>query len=246
MATFASLLFAKQAIAVSEYAARILTFGMGALFRRKLKVVYHGTSVPHRVRGNNRSSGKSLLAVSDIYVQKNYHSLVRAFAKLHEHDPELTLAIAGREVDRHYAGSLKELAETLGVGDAVQFMGHLDSDALADLYQKCNVFVFPSTIETFGNPLLEAMSVGAPIACSDSAAMPEVIGAAGLKFDPYNIEDIADKIGKLLNNPELREELGKKAARRAELFSLAKTAEATASVLRNAGKSESTRLREVR
>ncbi|MEE2998020.1 MAG: glycosyltransferase family 1 protein [Pseudomonadota bacterium] len=245
VATFASLVFARRAIAVSGYAARILTFGMGRLFRRKLDVVYHGASKPLRVRDNNRSPGKSLLAVSDIYVQKNYHSLIRAFARLHEHDPDLTLAIAGREIDTHYAGSVKELAQRLDVGDAVQFMGHLDSDAVADLYQKCNVFVFPSTIETFGNPLLEAMSVGVPIACSNSAAMPEVIGDAGLTFDPYDIGDIACKIEELLNNPELREDLGKKAVRRAEQFSLSKTAEFTAIVLRNAAKPERTRLREV-
>ena len=192
------------------------------------------------------SSGKSLLAVSDIYVQKNYHSLIRAFATLYERDPELTLKIAGREIDSYYAGTVKKLAESLHVADAVQFLGHLDFNSLGELYQQCDVFVFPSTIETFGNPLLEAMSVGVPIACSNSAAMPEVIGDAGLKFDPYNVQDIANQIEKLLNNPDLREELGKRAAQRAELFSLAKTAEATASVIRNACPRKRGWLREVR
>ena len=234
-ATLISLLFARRAIAVSEYAARVLTFGLRRLFNRKLNVVYHGTTKPLRERESNRSPGSALLAVSDIYVQKNYHSLIEAFGKLHQRYPELTLTIAGREIDSSYSDQVRRLAASLGVDDAVHFVGHLDTEALRNLYQECHIFVFPSTIETFGNPLLEAMSIGAPIACSDTAAMPEVIGDAGLTFDPYDISDIVYTIERLVKNPSLREELGKKASYRAKSFSLDTTAKFTIDVLRNAG-----------
>ena len=237
VATFVSLLFARRAIAVSEYAARILTFGLQGLFRRKLTVVYHGTSTPARPRENNTEPGTSLLAVSDIYVQKNYHSLIEAFAEVRKRHPDLTLTIVGREIDAVYADSVRRRVDELNIGDAVQFLGHVKPADLNALYRNCHVFVFPSTVETFGNPLLEAMSFGAPIACSNSAAMPEVIGDAGLTFDPRDIDDIACKIEMLLSDPSLRADLGKRASQRAEAFSLSQTAERTAAVLRSAAAS---------
>ena len=235
VATFISLVMSRRAIAVSEYAARILTFGLPGVFRRKLNVVYHGTATPARLRAGNTEPGKTLLAVSDIYVQKNYHSLIAAFAEVHRKRPELKLTIVGREIDSVYASSIRNMVEDLDLTGAVNFLGYVEPAQLNDLYVSCHVFVFPSTIETFGNPLLEAMSVGAPIACSNSAAMPEVIGDAGLTFDPRDTRDIVHKIEMLLADPDLRTQLGERASRRAKEFSLSHTAESTASVLRSAG-----------
>ena len=62
----------------------------------------------------------------------------------------------------------------------VEFLGGVSSSELVGLYQQCIVFVFPSTVETFGNPLVEAMASGAPIASSQTAAMPEVVGDAAV------------------------------------------------------------------
>tara|TARA_B100000676_G_scaffold286305_1_gene315763 strand:- start:2325 stop:3497 length:1173 start_codon:yes stop_codon:yes gene_type:complete len=233
-ATFVSLLLAKRAIAVSEYAARILTFGLRRLFRRKLNVVYHGTSTPPRFRANNAEPGVKLLAVSDIYVQKNYHSLIKAFAEVLKKRPDLTLTIVGREIDSYYADSIRSIVVERNLVDAVRFLGYVGPSELNTLYKSCHIFVFPSTVETFGNPLLEAMSFGVPIACSNTAAMPEVIGDAGLTFDPRDTEDIARKIEMLLSDQALRASLGEKAARRALDFSLEHTAKRTAQVLRSA------------
>lgn len=234
VATLLSLLMAKRAIAVSNYAAHILTFGFRRLFSRKLDVVYHGTQMPAMIRSNNADQGHSILAVSDIYVQKNYHSLIRAFALVRRKNPNLSLFIVGREIDKHYSREIRGMATSLEIHDAVKFLGHLDPVALNQLYEKCHLFVFPSTVETFGNPLLEAMSFGAPIACSNAAAMPEVIGDAGVLFDPNDEEDIAEKIMQLLGDPFLRVDLGKKASSRARGFSLSRTAIATAGVLQKA------------
>ena len=102
VATFVSLLLAKRAIAVSNYAARILTFGLRGVFHRKLDVIYHGTSMPPCTRRNNTSDRKTILAVSDIYIQKNYHTLIQAFGLVHKENPELKLVIVGREIDEFY------------------------------------------------------------------------------------------------------------------------------------------------
>ena len=100
--------------------------------------------------------------------------------------------------------------------------------------EKCDIFVFPSVVETFGNPLLEAMSAGAPIACSKTAAMPEVIDDAGLLFDPNDADDIAAKIERLLMDADLRRMLGEKALLRSQQFTWERTAHQTAHVLRDA------------
>lgn len=233
-ATLASLLTARRAIAVSNYAARVLTFGFGKLMRKKVRVVYHGTDTARNPRAEDAVTDNILLAVSDIYIQKNYHTLLRAFATVRKRHPDLVLTIVGREIDAHYAASIRDLARRLGLEEAVRFSGHLETAELAALYRRCRAFVFPSTVETFGNPLLEAMAAGAPIATSNSAAMPEVIGDCGLMFDPDDSDVMAARIEELLADPVLCRALGAKAALRAQSFTWDKTARQTLEVLREA------------
>lgn len=233
-ATLVSLLTARRAIAVSDYAAGLLTFGLKGVRRKKVSVVYHGTATVVTSREDNDVQGTNLLAVSDIYIQKNYHTLLRAMAILRQSRSDLTLTIVGREIDSHYAKSLRNLVRDLGLEDSVQFIGHVETSELDALYRGCQLFVFPSSVETFGNPLLEAMAHGAPIATSNAAAMPEVIGDAALMFDPDNAKEIAARIATLLVEPKLRVELGKKAAHRARSFTWEETARRTLVVLRDA------------
>jgi len=233
-ATFVSLLSAKRAIAVSNYAKKLLNFGLPAYLGKKTGVVYHGTHRIGQGRTYKPKSGTNLLAVSDIYIQKNYHTLLHAVAILIKERPELQLDIVGREIDSTYAESLRTLTRELGLEENVRFRGHVETGELMDLYQGCGVFVFPSTVETFGNPLLEAMAVGAPIACSNKAAMPEVLGDTGLFFNPNDKNDMAGTIEKLLSDDPLRRKLGEKARQRAGSFTWKNTAQQTYSVLKEA------------
>ena len=233
-ATVASLVMSQRAIAVSNYAAHLLTFGLRGVLCKKVSIVYHGTQPPPTPPTDASRTGNMLLAVSDIYIQKNYHTLVRAFARVRERYPNLVLTIVGREINDQYAASVREIVRELNIGHAVTFTGHVETAELDALYRDCRVFVFPSTVETFGNPLLEAMAAGAPIATSKTAAMPEVVGDAGLLFDPENATDIAARIEQLLDDPDLCSELGRKAAIRAQSFTWAETARRTLDVLREA------------
>jgi glycosyltransferase involved in cell wall biosynthesis len=99
----------------------------------------------------------------------------------------------------------------------------MDVDQLIVLYQKCTIFVFPSTVETFGNPLVEAMACGAPIASSNTTAMPEVLGNAGVYFDPNKIDDMRDTISGLLADQDLRNSISRLAEIRSNDFSWEKT-----------------------
>ncbi|MGJ3258570.1 MAG: glycosyltransferase family 4 protein [Rhodospirillales bacterium] len=234
VATLVSFITCKRAIAVSNYAARILSFRLPSFMKKRLNVVYHGATPISPPRDFNAKQSNSLLAVSDIYVQKNYHTLVKAFAKVRQNHPSMTLNIVGTEIDRHYAERVRKLIRKLGIEDNVRFHGYLEMNEIVEMYRTCDIFVFPSVVETFGNPLLEAMSAGAPIACSKTAAMPEVIDDAGLLFDPNNADDIAAKIEQLLLDADLRRTLGEKALSRSRQFTWNRTARQTAHVLRDA------------
>ena len=232
LATLVSLLSAKRAIAVSNYARKDLTFGLMGYLADKIDVVYHGTSF-QRSKSKKKSKGKPfVLAVSDIYVQKNFHTLIPAFARVAERHPDINLIIAGQVIDSRYMGQIEDVIRGHNLQEKVRFLGRVEADQLHKLYRDCQVFVFPSLVETFGNPLLEAMAEGAAITCSDCAAMPEILEDSGLMFDPLKPEDIAAKINTLLEDEDLRKTLSGKAIKRARKFTWEQTAQKTRDVFR--------------
>lgn len=236
VATFASLVGSRAAIAVSDYARRALGFGLTKLFNDKITVVHHGVDTrftPADPPAPRRAD--ELLVVSDVYVQKNVHTLIRALARVRKHHPGIRLLVAGRLVDADYHRELVALAEDSGVADSVVFLGGQPPAELVALYRRCTVFIFPSTVETFGNPLVEAMACGAPVICSNSAAMPEVAGDAVLYVSPLDTDGIAAAICRILDDSRLRDDLGRRSLERAAGYSWAKTGALTAQVLRRAG-----------
>ena len=148
--------------------------------------------------------------------------------------PGIVLKIAGRPIDDDYFQELKKIVAEKNLDGAVQFLGGVTPEELVKLYQCCGVFVFSSTVETFGNPLVEAMACGAPIACSNTAAMPEVVGNAAEFFDPGSVESMAVAIKRLLDDEERRQDLSQKALKRAKAFSWQLTAEKTLAVIKEA------------
>ncbi len=231
--TLACLLTCRRAIAVSEYARRALTFCLPRRMLEKVAVVHHGVDPGFTVEQGTPHEDEPpfLLAVSDIYIQKNFHTLIAAMGRIRNDRPDVVLKIAGKKIDEAYFGRLQKEIDRLGLGEKVEFLGSLNRDTLASLLRSCSVFVFPSTVETFGNPLVEAMASGAPVACSMTAAMPEIVGGAGLYFDPADADDMAETILKILQGPEIRVDLRSRGQERARDFSWDKTARLTADIL---------------
>ncbi|MGB0683971.1 MAG: glycosyltransferase family 4 protein [Magnetovibrionaceae bacterium] len=231
--TIASLKTCKRAIAVSGYAAGALVGGRSEAVRRKLRMVHHGVD-PFFSPSAEIEREPLLLFVGDIYVQKNLLNLLIAFDGLVSAGRPERLFVAGAAVDHGYAQEVETLIAERGLQDRVLLLGRQSPDQLRDLYRRCRLFVFPSLVETFGNPLVEAMACGAAIAASRRTAMPEVLGGAGVLFNPDDPREMAQKIGETLDDPTILAALRQRSLKRAETFSWDGTALRTAEVLKAA------------
>jgi alpha-1,3-rhamnosyl/mannosyltransferase len=98
------------------------------------------------------------------------------------------------------------------------------------LYSGAELFVFPSLYEGFGLPPLEAMACGAPVLCSSSSSLPEVVGNAALTVNPYDVTALAEGLRQLLSQAALRVHLREAGLQRAREFSWERTARATLAV----------------
>lgn len=116
--------------------------------------------------------------------------------------------------------------------DAVTSTGYLARDQVRAVLSGAELLIFPSFYEGFGLPVLEAMSCGVAVACSGTASLPEVAGAAAVFFDPYSVDDIAEKIALVVQNRSLRDGLRRKGYENARRFSWEKTARETQEVYR--------------
>ena len=139
--------------------------------------------------------------------RKNLEGLMQAFSILpDEFRDSMQLVFAGTvsEVDLLM---LQNLANSLGIQDALLLTGYVADEDLITLFSLCEVFVFPSTYEGFGLPALEAMACGAPTIGSNLTSIPEVIGREDALFDPHNPKDIASKILRVLTDADFNSSL---------------------------------------
>ena len=111
--------------------------------------------------------------------------------------------------------------------------GSLSYEETVKWYSKVDMFVFPSTCETFGISLLEAMTAGLPIASSDRGPMPEVLKDAGLYFNPESLTSIRNCLRYMVENHNLRQRLGAKAKQYSQTYSWKKCADETFAFLRS-------------
>jgi len=172
-----------------------------------------------------------VLSLATSHKHKRLDRLVAVFDRLvGERGWEVRLALAG------LAGSgEKELREALGRArhpEAILHLGRLPAEELPALYSGALGYVFPSLYEGFGLPLLEAMACGCPVLSSDAASLPEVAAGAALLYAGQSEEAMGEGLWRLVEEPQLRDELREKGYRRAGELSWAKTARATLEALR--------------
>jgi glycosyltransferase involved in cell wall biosynthesis len=156
----------------------------------RIRVVPHG--IVHTVfrPGNERAEPAEpfLLYPAKSWPHKNHARLLEAFTLLRRERPELRLVLTG--------------ADALPAQDGVEQRGRVSFGELVSLYQRAAALVFPSLYEGFGQPALEAMACGCPVAASTAGSLPEVCGGAARLFDPESPEEIAAAAAEVLDDPE--------------------------------------------
>ena len=184
-----------------------------------------------RVRQTYGIDGDYVLSVGSIQPRKNLVRLIKAYASLRgkqggNNFPKLVLV--GKRAWL-YDETLRALEET-GIGDSVVMTGYVPEPDLPALYSGALCFVYPSFFEGFGLPPLEAMKCGAPVIVGNATSLPEVVGEAALKVDPFDVSAIAWAMDQLVKDAELRQELRDKGLARARLFDWKETARQTLAV----------------
>ena len=151
--------------------------------------------------------------------RKNLPRLVEAFAAL---PPDLRqtyqLLFAGKFSSADVE-SLQQRSRAFGLAsDALRFTGYVSDKTLIELYNVCTLFVFPSWHEGFGLPVLEAMACGAPALAAQRTSLPEVLAYEEALFDPFDAQDISDKMARFLSDERLRASLVKHSLVQARQF----------------------------
>jgi glycosyltransferase involved in cell wall biosynthesis len=163
------------------------------------------------------------LCVGTIEPRKNHERLFAAYAAwLRETGGDMPLVLAGGK--GWLMDDVARTVRSLGIADKLVFTGYVTDAELAWLYASCRAFLYPSLFEGFGLPVLEAMSLGAAVICSDATSLPEVAGEAAVLVDPLDVAGLAKAMAMVAADPALREGLRAKSLARAGLFSWDKTA----------------------
>jgi glycosyltransferase involved in cell wall biosynthesis len=196
----------------------------------------HRVATPRRTRHAVRTelgAGERplLLTVSAKRPHKNLMRLLGALSRLPEERRPL-LVMPGYATP--HETELRTRASELGLEQSVRFLGWLSETELEDLYQASEAFVFPSLLEGFGLPVLEAMARGLPVLSSDRPSLVEVAGDAALLFDPEDEVSMAGAIERLLGDADLAERLGAAGRAQAARFTWEATAEGTVACYRRA------------
>lgn len=156
-----------------------------------------------------------VIHTGNLYPHKNIPVLIAAVNALHG------------QVDLVLVSARTVFLDRLPSSPFVKFLGRVSDSDLINLYRQAVCYVFPSLIEGFGLPGLEAMAAGTPVIASDSSCLPEIYGPAALYFNPRDPADLAKKILSLKNNSRLRSELISKGKARVNKYSWSKMAAQT-------------------
>lgn len=157
------------------------------------------------------------LCVNTIEPRKNIVRLLHAYQQLNKLGDTRPLYLVGGKgwKDAQIYQQVKELS----LSDHVFFTGYVSDEQLSALYTNCFAFLYPSLYEGFGLPVLEAMTMGAPVICSNSTSIPEVAGDAALYVDPKDTASIVNTMLTLQEHPQRRDSMIQQGLARAKQFS---------------------------
>lgn len=168
------------------------------------------------------------LSVGTLEPRKNILFLLKAYAELKKTQPTFPLVLAGKQ--GWMIHNLQKTLQELQLENDVHVLGYVDNEELQWLYQNCFYLVYPSLFEGFGLPILEAMTLGAPVITSNSSSLPEVIGSAGMLINPLKENELIEAMQQVSNDFTLREQFKRQSYEQAKLFSWENSASAMLSL----------------
>lgn len=222
---------AKRIATVSFYSKEDITRSLKVDYD-KIDVVYDGINQifepiletdKTKVREKYTKGFEYFLFVGALHPRKNICGLLKAFdafKSVNEHSQKLV--IVGGEM--HKTGEMFDTYENMRYKDDVVFTGRVTQTDLHDIFGAALALTFVPFFEGFGIPVVEAMSAGVPVICSNTTSIPEVGGNAVLYADPIKIDQITEAMIKIVDNPELRNSLIVKGFEQKNKFSWDETA----------------------
>ena len=186
-----------------------------------------------RQRASLPGDAPIIVYVGGLAPHKNLHGLLDGFELAMKDGtiPDVHLALVGDLKGAGFTSNYDSLHARVLANPAlrgrVHFSGYVSDEDLVALYSSAIAVAMPSYSEGFGLPAVEAMACGAPVLSSDRGALPEVVGDAGLYFDPFDARSIAKAIIEMMGNAELRSRLSSNALFRAQNFSWERAARLT-------------------
>lgn len=179
-----------------------------------------------------------ILHVGVLEKRKNLTSLLKAFHLFQQAgNTSFKLVLAGKGNGKIHSDDTANMMQTikeLQLEQEVIMPGYLPDELLNTVYRHATCYVFPSVNEGFGIPVLEAFQFGIPVMVADNTSLPEVGADAVITFDPYNIEEMAEKMHLLVHDTALQKKLAEKGYQRLKDFSWEKTAATLLSVFESA------------
>ncbi|RLA84533.1 MAG: glycosyltransferase family 1 protein [Epsilonproteobacteria bacterium] len=206
---------ADKIITVSEY-SREEILNYYPYSKGKIEVIYLGLDKSFNVM--NIEKKNQILYVGSLNSRKNFIGVLKAFELLNSDNYKLVM-VGNFSSNFSLDEENKQILQSAKNNPNIEFKSGISNDELIVLYNQSLLFLFPSFYEGFGLPVLEAMACGTPVICSNKTSLPEVGGDAVVYCDPYNTEDIKEKIELVLGDETLLKELIQKGLNRAKEFS---------------------------
>jgi teichuronic acid biosynthesis glycosyltransferase TuaC len=214
---------ASRVICISDKVSE--TVAHGAAVRVNTKVIYNSVDAQTFSPASTASLPNTILSVGNLIPIKGHELLLRALASVLPHYPHISCEIIGDGPERH---CLTRLASDCNLAGKVRFLGRQSRKQVAEAMRRCVLFALPSRYEGLGCVYLEAMSTEKPVIACRGQGIDEIIrhGSNGWLIDPGNLQELIAALSALLQNLQLRRQIGE-AARRTVLQSLTSAHQAT-------------------
>jgi glycosyltransferase involved in cell wall biosynthesis len=186
---------------------------------------------PGRLARYGLRQGTYFFLPAHTWRHKNHRVAIEALRILHGRHGLKPLLVCSGEA-REAQPELEALTASSGLSEQVRFLGYRSEDDIAALYRGAIALVFPSLFEGFGMPVLEAMTCGCPVVCSNSSSLPEISGDAALLCDPRDAESLAELLRRVQGEKELRDDLRNRGFQRAAEYSWQKFTRQTVQIFR--------------